>query len=128
MATLGEMFANENVKKVETHPQRVTKWIHYTKLCDHPEQYCNEKNKEEIIQLTVLIHSGKEIILILNPMHIITNFINKIITHNHPFRTGLQYNCYFVVKKKKFHLQLIKLYLEFPFLSDYIIPYLLFDI
>lgn len=55
MATLGEMFANENVKKVETHPQRVTKWIHYTKLCDHPEQYCNEKNKEEIIQLAKLL-------------------------------------------------------------------------
>lgn len=62
MATLGEMFANENVKKVETHPQRVTKWIHYTKLCDHPEQYCNEKNKEEIIQLARLIEACSQVL------------------------------------------------------------------
>ena len=32
MATLGAMFANTGVKKAETPPQRVTKWIHYTKL------------------------------------------------------------------------------------------------
>ena len=38
MATLGAMFANTGVKKAETPPQRVTKWIHYTKLKDNAAQ------------------------------------------------------------------------------------------
>lgn len=58
MATLGAMFATAGVKKAETPPQRVTKWIHYTKLCDNAAQYCNEKDKEEIIQL-LRMHPGQ---------------------------------------------------------------------
>lgn len=48
MATLGAMFANTGVKKAETPPQRVTKWIHYTKLKDNAAQYCNERDKKSI--------------------------------------------------------------------------------
>ena len=46
MATLGAMFANTGVKKAETPPQRVTKWIHYTKLKDNAAQYCNERDNK----------------------------------------------------------------------------------
>ena len=38
MATLGAMFANTGVKKAETPPQRVTKWIHYSAGCVPPWQ------------------------------------------------------------------------------------------
>lgn len=62
MATLGAMFATAGVKKAETPPQRVTKWIHYTKLCDNAAQYCNEKDKEEIIQLAGLIDASKKVL------------------------------------------------------------------
>mgnify|MGYP000815600227 CR=1 FL=1 len=62
MATLGAMFATAGVKKAETPPQRVTKWIHYTKLCDNAAQYCNEKDKEEIIQLQHLSSLQREML------------------------------------------------------------------
>ena len=43
-----------DVKK-EVHPRRETKWIHYTKLQDNDKQYCNEKDKAEIIALAGII-------------------------------------------------------------------------
>lgn len=51
MATLGAMFATAGVKKAETPPQRVTKWIHYTKLCDNAAQYCNERIRKKSFSL-----------------------------------------------------------------------------
>lgn len=62
MAKFGEMFKNTEVKKPEPHPQRITKWIHYTKLIDNKAQYCNERDKEEIIALAELIEADKGIL------------------------------------------------------------------
>lgn len=62
MAKFGEMFKNTEVKKAEPHPQRVTKWIHYTKLIDNKAQYCNERDKEEITALADLIEADKGIL------------------------------------------------------------------
>lgn len=62
MATLGAMFANTGVKKAETPPQRVTKWIHYTKLKDNAAQYCNERDKDEIIALAGLIDADNGVL------------------------------------------------------------------
>ena len=57
MAKFDKMFSGSDVKKAESHPKRETKWIHYTKLIDHPEQYCNEKSKMEIEALADLIEA-----------------------------------------------------------------------
>lgn len=62
MAKFGEMFKNTEVKKPEPHPQRITKWIHYTKLIDNKAQYCNERDKDEIIALAELIEADKGIL------------------------------------------------------------------
>ena len=39
MAKFGEIFKDTDAKKPEPHPQRITKWIHYTKLIDNKAQY-----------------------------------------------------------------------------------------
>ena len=52
MATLGAMFANTGVKKAETPPQRVTKWIHYTKLKDNAAQYCSGFMEMKMTKMT----------------------------------------------------------------------------
>ena len=62
MAKFGEIFKNTEVKKPEPHPQRITKWIHYTKLIDNKAQYCNERDKDEIIALAELIEADKGIL------------------------------------------------------------------
>ncbi len=62
MAKFGEMFKSTEIKKPEPHPQRVTKWIHYTKLIDNKAQYCNERDKDEIIALAELIEADKGIL------------------------------------------------------------------
>lgn len=49
-------------KKAETPPQRVTKWIHYTKLKDNAAQYCNERDKDEIIALAGLIDADNGVL------------------------------------------------------------------
>lgn len=62
MAKFGEIFKDTEAKKPEPHPQRITKWIHYTKLIDNKAQYCNERDKEEIIALAELIEADKGIL------------------------------------------------------------------
>ena len=46
MAKISNVFAKEEVKKT-THPKRITKWIHYTKLAKNEKQYCDEKDKDK---------------------------------------------------------------------------------
>lgn len=62
MAKFGEIFKDTEAKKPEPHPQRITKWIHYTKLIDNKAQYCNERDKGEIIALAELIEADKGIL------------------------------------------------------------------
>ena len=62
MARLDGLFKNSEVKRTETHPRRETKWIHYTKLLDNKEQYCNEKDAEEIEALADLIDASKGVL------------------------------------------------------------------
>lgn len=56
MAKISHVFAKEEVKKT-THPKRITKWIHYTKLAKNEKQYCDAKDKEEIEGLADLIEA-----------------------------------------------------------------------
>ena len=56
MAKISNVFAKEEVKKT-THPKRITKWIHYTKLAKNEKQYCDAKDKEEIEGLADLIEA-----------------------------------------------------------------------
>lgn len=62
MAKFDSIFKNTEVKKVEQHPRRDTKWLHYTKLMDNPAQYCNERDQEEIIALAGLIDADKGVL------------------------------------------------------------------
>lgn len=62
MASLDKLFKENPVKKPDPHPRRETKWIHYTKLKDNAAQYCNEKDKEEIVSLASLIHADKGVL------------------------------------------------------------------
>ncbi len=61
MARIDHIFKTET-KKVEHHPRRNTKWIHYSKLVDHKKQYCNAKDKEEIEMLADLIEADGEVL------------------------------------------------------------------
>ena len=56
MAKISNVVAKEEVKKT-THPKRITKWIHYTKLAKNEKQYCDAKDKEEIEGLADLIEA-----------------------------------------------------------------------
>ena len=62
MAKFGSIFKDTEVKKTEQHPRRETKWLHYTKLVDNKAQYCNERDKEEIIALAGLIDADKGVL------------------------------------------------------------------
>lgn len=57
MADFDRIFSRTGTKRPETprHPRRDTKWIHYTKMTDNQAQYCNEKDKTEIVALAGLI-------------------------------------------------------------------------
>lgn len=60
MARIDSIFKTET-KRSENHPKRITKWIHYTKLKDHKDQYCNG-NREEIEKLADLIETTGEVL------------------------------------------------------------------
>lgn len=60
MARIDSIFRAET-KRSENHPKRITKWIHYTKLKDHKDQYCNG-NREEIEKLADLIETSGEVL------------------------------------------------------------------
>lgn len=61
MAKIEAIFKKE-LKSAETHPKRVTKWIHYTKLYDNKDQYCNERGREELLALADLIEADGEVL------------------------------------------------------------------
>lgn len=60
MAKIQSVF-NQEVKK-ETHPRRMTKWIHYTKLISNKKQYSHPKDKEELEALADLIEASGEVL------------------------------------------------------------------
>lgn len=56
MAKFDNMFQDVEVKKMETHPKRVTKWIHYTKLVPNKKQYrdpAEQQAREEALALLI---------------------------------------------------------------------------
>ena len=61
MARIDSIFKSET-KKAEQHPKRITKWIHYTKLHDNKDQYCNAPDKEAIEALADLIEADGEVL------------------------------------------------------------------
>ena len=61
MAKIDSIFKKET-KRTEPHQRRIVKWIHYSKLRDHEDQYCNERNKEEIEALADLIEADGEVL------------------------------------------------------------------
>lgn len=61
MAKIDTVFKKE-IKRPESHKNRVTKWIHYTKLHDNEGQYCNERDREEIEALADLIETDGEVL------------------------------------------------------------------
>ncbi len=61
MASIDSIFKKE-IKKAEPRQKRVIKWIHYTKLIDNEDQYCNEQNEEEIEALADLIEADQEVL------------------------------------------------------------------
>lgn len=61
MAKISNVFQQTEIKK-ETHPRRITKWIHYTKLKSNAAQYCDAKDKEEIESLADLIEADGEVL------------------------------------------------------------------
>ena len=68
MARIDNIFKTE-IKKGETHPKRITKWIHYTKLKGNRKQYRNgtskedkERTKKRVEQLADLIELDGEIL------------------------------------------------------------------
>ena len=61
MAKISNVFSQTELKK-ETHPRRITKWIHYTKLKSNAAQYCDAKTKEEIEALADLIEASGEVL------------------------------------------------------------------
>lgn len=60
MARIDSIFKTET-KHSENHPKRITRWIHYKKLKDHKDQYCNG-NREEIERLADLIEASGEVL------------------------------------------------------------------
>lgn len=61
MAKITNVFQKGEIKK-ETHPKRITKWIHYTKLKSNKYQYCEPRDKEEIECLADLIQADGEVL------------------------------------------------------------------
>lgn len=61
MARIESIFQRET-KKAEQHPKRITKWIHYTKLHENKDQYCDAPNKEAIEALADLIEADGEVL------------------------------------------------------------------
>lgn len=61
MARIDSIFKSDT-KKAEQHPKRITKWIHYTKLHDNKDQYCNAPDKEAIEALADLIEADGEVL------------------------------------------------------------------
>ena len=58
MAKFEKIFnAAPEARKKESLPRRETKWIHYSKLKDNENQYCNEKDKAEIVALAGIIEA-----------------------------------------------------------------------
>lgn len=62
MAKLGDVFKKDNIARAETHPRRITKWIHYTKLKSNKYQYCDAADKEELEALADLIEADGEVL------------------------------------------------------------------
>lgn len=63
MARIDSIFKElSETKKAEQHPKRITKWIHYTKLHDNKDQYCDAPNKEAIEALADLIEADGEVL------------------------------------------------------------------
>ena len=62
MAKFDSIFSNTETKKVDLHPKRVTKWLHYTKLIDNADQYCDETSNSEIEALADLIEADGEVL------------------------------------------------------------------
>lgn len=64
MAKLTNVFGKDNkeeIKKRDTHPKRITKWIHYSKLKSNPHQYCDAA-PEEIEALADMIEADGEVL------------------------------------------------------------------
>lgn len=64
MAKLTNVFgkdSKEEIKKRDTHPKRITKWIHYSKLKSNPHQYC-DATPEEIEALADMIEADGEVL------------------------------------------------------------------
>lgn len=57
MPQLSDIFQSADVKKKDVPQSEKIKLIHYTKLHDNRKQYCDEKDKEEIIRLAHLIEA-----------------------------------------------------------------------
>ena len=66
MSKLERMFNRTEEKKEETHPRWETRWIHYTKLEDNTEQYCEGYEKDvytdEVRALAALIETDGEVL------------------------------------------------------------------
>lgn len=61
MAKIDSIFKKE-IKRVEPHKRMIIKWIHYTKLVDNKDQYCNERDQQEIETLADLIEADGEVL------------------------------------------------------------------
>lgn len=61
MAKLTSIFNKEEIQRSDVHPKRITKWIHYTKLKQNENQYCNG-NQDEIEALADLIEADGEVL------------------------------------------------------------------
>lgn len=63
MANFGNVFRETEIKKVDTHPKRITKWIHYTKMVPNKKQYrdvTEQRAREEA--LAMLIQADGEVL------------------------------------------------------------------
>lgn len=61
MAKIDSIFKKE-IKRAEPHQRMLIKWLHYTKLVDNKDQYCNERDREEIEALADLIEADGEVL------------------------------------------------------------------
>lgn len=55
-------FTNKTQDNRLALPQTTVKYIHYTKLVDNKKQYCDEKNKDEIVSLAWKIYADGEVL------------------------------------------------------------------
>ena len=56
MANFDSVFKDVEIKKSGTHPKRITKWIHYTKLVPNKKQYrdpAEQQSREEALALLI---------------------------------------------------------------------------